>query len=103
MVARVKGQETQVTPNRLSPSVSTRLPELQKISAGREPAAQRPAREFFLAEVLVGAAIALIIYLILSRPVEFPPPPKPADSTVATTPAGAEAQPESAAKKGSAE
>jgi serine/threonine protein kinase len=102
-VARVKGQETQVTPNRLSPTVTTRLPELQKISAAREPAAQRPAREFFLAEVLVGAAIALIIYLILSRPVEFPPPPKPADSTVATTPAGAEAQPESAAKKGSAE
>ena len=53
---------------------ATALPELKKMSAAREPAAQRPARQFFLAEVLIGAAIAVIIYLVLSRPVEGPQP-----------------------------
>ena len=76
-VAAVKGEVPQIAPTNLISPSTTPIPELKKMSAAREPAAQRPAREFFLAEVLIGAAIAVIIYLILSRPVEAPPPASP--------------------------
>lgn len=91
----VKSEVPQIAPATL-PSP---IPELKKMSAAREPAAQRPAREFFLAEVLIGAAIAVLIYLVLSRPVEPPPPASPAESTVASTPAKTETQPQGPAQK----
>jgi serine/threonine protein kinase len=102
-VAAVKGEAPQIAPTNLISPSTTPMPELKKMSAAREPAAQRPARQFFLAEALIGAAIAVIIYLILSRPVEPPPPPSPSESTIATTPEGTAAQPYRAAKKGSSE
>ena len=102
-VAAVKGEVPQIAPTNLISPSTTPMPELKKMSAAREPAAQRPAREFFLAEALIGAAIAVIIYLILSRPVEPPPPASPSESTIATTPEGTAAQPYRAAKKGSSE
>ncbi len=102
-VAVVKGEVPQIAPTNLISPSTTPMPDLKKMSAAREPAAQRPAREFFLAEVLIGAAIAVIIYLILSRPVEPPPPASPSESTIATTPEGTAAQPYRAAKKGSSE
>jgi serine/threonine protein kinase len=102
-VAAVKVDVPRIVPiNLISPS-PTPIPELKKMSAAREPAAQRPAREFFLAEVLVGAAIAVIIYLILSRPVEPPPPASPSESPIANTPAETAAQPQRPAQKESSE
>ena len=98
-VAAVKGEVPPIAPiNLIGPSPAP-LPELKKMSAAREPAAQRPERQFFLAEALIGAAIALIIYLILSRPVEPPPPASPPESTVASTPAETAAQPQPPAPK----
>ena len=102
-VEAVKGEVRQIAPTNLISPSTTPMPDLKKMSAAREPAAQRPAREFFLAEALIGAAIAVIIYLILSRPVEPPPPASPSESTIATTPDGTAAQPYRAAKKGSSE
>ena len=102
-VAAVKGEVPQIAPTNLISPSTTPMPDLKKMSAAREPAAQRPAREFFLTEVLIGAAIAVIIYLILSRPVEPPPSASPSESTIATTPEGTAAQPYRAAKKGSSE
>jgi serine/threonine protein kinase len=102
-VAAVKGEVPQIAPTNLISPSTTSMPDLKKMSAAREPAAQRPAREFFLTEVLIGAAIAVIIYLILSRPVEPPPSASPSESTIATTPEGTAAQPYRAAKKGSSE
>ena len=98
-VAAVKGEVPPIAPiNLIGPSPAP-LPELKKMSAAREPAAQRPERQFFLAEALIGAAIALIIYLILSRPVEPPPRASPPESTVASTPAETAAQPQPPAPK----
>ncbi len=102
-VAAVKTEVPQIAPIKLINPSPTTMPELKKMSAAREPAAQRPAREFFLAEVLIGAAIAVIIYLILSRPVDSPPPANPSESTSASTPAETAAQPQRPTQKGSSE
>ena len=99
-VAAVKGEAPRVAPANLINPGATAPPELKKMSAAREPAAQRPARQFFLAEVLIGAAIAVIIYLVLSRPVEGPSPP---ESTVASTPSESAAPPPRPAQKESSE
>ncbi len=48
------------------------VPVAGKISANREPAGERSPRQFVLAELLVGTVIAIIIYLVLSRPVPAP-------------------------------
>jgi serine/threonine protein kinase len=94
---------TQIVPPNLMSPKGVATPELTKTSATREPAPQRPVREFFLAEVLIGTAIAVIIYLILSRPVEPPAQASPADSTIASTPAETPTQPHHQAPRGSAE
>jgi hypothetical protein len=99
----VKAEVPQIVQITLISPSPTPIPELKKMSAAREPAAQRPAREFFLAEALIGAAIAVIIYLILSRPVEPPPPAGPSESTIPSTPAEIAPQPQRPAQKESSE
>jgi serine/threonine protein kinase len=54
------------------PPNSLAVPIAKKISPAREPALARSPRQFVLAELMVGAAIAVIIYLVLSRPVDSP-------------------------------
>ena len=44
----------------------------RKVSPNREPVREHSPRRFVLAELLVGTAIAVIMYLILSRPVDLP-------------------------------
>jgi serine/threonine protein kinase len=58
-------------------------PELPKLSATREPVSEPPGRQYAL-EILIGTIIALIVYSILSRPVEGP---GPTSSTPAPPPA----------------
>ena len=53
-------------------SAAPPIPVLKKISPNREPVRDRSPRRFVLAELLVGTAIAVIMYLILSRPVDLP-------------------------------
>ena len=48
------------------------VPVPTKISPNREPVRDRSPRRFVLVELLVGTAIAVIMYLILSRPVDLP-------------------------------
>ena len=48
------------------------VPLAKKISPNREPVRDRSPRRFVLVELLVGTAIAVIMYLILSRPVDLP-------------------------------
>ena len=48
------------------------IPIPKKISPNREPVRESSPRRFVLAELLVGSAIAVIMYLILSRPVDLP-------------------------------
>ena len=48
------------------------VPVLKKISPNREPVRDHSPRRFVLVELLVGTAIAVIMYLILSRPVDLP-------------------------------
>jgi serine/threonine protein kinase len=100
-VTAVKAEEPQIASINLTGPIP--IPELRKLSATREPAPQRPARQFFFAEVLIGATIAVIIYLILSRPVEPPSPASPSESTLARTSVRMAAQQEPAAPKGSFE
>jgi serine/threonine protein kinase len=97
--AAVKAEMPQIAPTNLNSPGPAPIQESKKMSAAREPAAQRPAREFFLAEVLIGAVIALIIYLILSRPVEAPLPASPSESTIASAPDGTATPPKRTARK----
>ncbi len=48
------------------------IPVARKISPNREPVRDHSPRRFVLAELLIGTAIAVIMYLILSRPVDLP-------------------------------
>lgn len=78
----------------LTPAVAAAAP-FSKMSASREPVADGKHQRFFLVEILVGAAIALIIYLVLSRPVEsVPPPSAPVPLTTAASPSPAATTPE---------
>lgn len=52
--------------------VAPLLPSVGRVSANREPVREHSSRRFVLAELLVGTAIAVIIYLVLSRPVDMP-------------------------------
>ena len=54
------------------------VPIAKKVSPNREPAREGSPRRFVLVELLVGTGIAVIMYLILSRPVDLP-----ADNTAA--------------------
>lgn len=45
---------------------------LKKVSAAREPVPERTRPRFVLAEALLGTAIAVLIYFILSRPAPLP-------------------------------
>lgn len=46
----------------------------RKISPAREPAKERSPRQFVLAEMIVGTMIAVIVYLVMSRPVDVSAP-----------------------------
>lgn len=63
------------------------LPAAGKMSPARGPATPRSPRQFVLTEMLVGTAIACIVYLVLSRPAPMPdtgirPPPLAAQVVV---------------------
>jgi hypothetical protein len=96
-IAAVKGEEAQIAPINLTAQSPMAAPE--KMSAAQAPAAAMPARQFFLAEALIGASIAVIIYLILSRPVEPPPAAGPAESAIPSAPAVAAAQVQGGAQR----
>ena len=61
-------------------------PMAKKISPAREPARERSPRQFVLAELMVGTFIAVIVYLVLSRPVDLPASSLPT-AAVASAPA----------------
>ena len=62
------------------------VPVARKVSAAREPARERSPRQFVLVELMIGTVIAVIVYLILSRPADLPAPATAAlDQTSDTT------------------
>jgi hypothetical protein len=62
------------------------IPVLPKVSATREPVTEPPRRQYVL-EILIGTIIALVIYLILSQPIESTPTsPATAPTTSETNP-----------------
>ncbi len=79
---------TAILPLSIAPAVPVAaLPLAKKISPARAPARERSPRQFVLAELVVGTMIAVIVYLVLSRPVNALPP-----SNVATVANGDPAQ-----------
>jgi serine/threonine protein kinase len=66
-----KGGET--SPASAAVASFTPIPELPKVSATRVPVTEPPRRQFAI-EILIGTMIAIVIYTILSQPVEAPPP-----------------------------
>ncbi len=87
----LKGDAPHLAPSSFKgPAVAPIAPQLPKMTAARMPAPERKPRQFLFAEVLIGAAIALIVYLILTRPVSGTDPagaaeeaPSSVQSTVA--------------------
>lgn len=64
-----------IQPLSVAPAVPVAaLPLAKKISPARAPARERSPRQFVLAELVVGTMIAVIVYLVLSRPVDSLPP-----------------------------
>jgi serine/threonine protein kinase len=61
------------------------LPELPRVSATREPVTEPPRRQY-LFEILIGTIIALVIYFILSQPIESTPTPASAAPATETNP-----------------
>lgn len=69
-MATVRGEAPQIAAGHAPRVGLAPVPELSRMSAARQPVSSQEPRRFFLAEILVGAVIALIIYFILSRPIE---------------------------------
>ena len=62
------GQRKTLTTDAMAP---VPIPDLPKVSATREPVTE-PHRRQYAMEIIIGTVIALVIYFILSQPVEEP-------------------------------
>ena len=81
LVAEIKACQAALGQTPVAPAaapMAAPIPIAKKVSPNREPARGGSPRRFVLVELLVGAGIAVIMYLILSRPVDLP-----AEGTVA--------------------
>jgi serine/threonine protein kinase len=80
-IASLKGEAPGIapTPFPAAPAAIPSAPLPGKMTASREPATERGSGRMRFAEMLIGAIVAVIIYLVLTRPAEPPPTSTPAE------------------------
>jgi hypothetical protein len=89
-MAVLKGETPLLAPADFqTPAPASPAPEFRKMTGARQPVSEAAPRQFLLAEILIGAAIAALIYLVLSRPIDSPPE-TPHNAAALATPPSAE-------------